>query len=449
MSEATIKSFRDQPYEEIVLQIVRQFVGDTIPLSELQKLIYQAYSRFDSKDRAPLTQLEENRWLLELYYGPTYAFKDYALQLLARLQDYFLKRRGGKLTILTATSGDTGAAAIEACRGLDAVEIFVLHPYGGISSLHRRLMTTVQDSNVHNIAINGTFDDCQALVKAAFSNRKFFEHYNLSTLNSINWGRIVGQIAYYFSSAAKLGAPEVAPTYSVPTGNFGDVYSGYVAFKMGLPINRLVVATNNNDILHRFFEGEDGVYSRRDVRKTETTPCMNIQAPSNFERVIFDLFDQDAELVRQKMKEFAEVGHFQVDQSIFSHAREIFSSESATEEETRETIRSVYKKYGRIVDPHTAVGIWAAEECKSIKDIDGPIIYLATSHPAKSQDIVKDALKDVPSDVLLPLLNVPERLKEIEDGPERCDLLRADIEELIALMCRKLNVGGRSSVAAE
>jgi threonine synthase len=444
MSAAAIASFRDKAYEEVVFHVLRAFVGGAIGDDALQALIAAAYRNFDTQDRASLSPLGENRWLLELFHGPTCAFKDFALQLVTRLQDYFLNQRGGKITILTATSGDTGAAAIEACRGLETVEIFVLHPQNKISAFHRRQMTTVNDPHVHNIAIEGTFDDCQALVKSALSDREFSAACNLSTLNSINWGRIVGQIAYYFSSAAQLGAPRVAPVYCVPTGNFGDVYSGYASHKMGLPISRLVVATNHNDILHRFFAGAAGTYERHEVRSTAVTPCMDIQAPSNFERVLFDLLDGNAEKVREMMQAFSATGRFQVGAEIFARARKIFASNSATEAQTIETLKTVYARYGVVVDPHTAVGIWAAEHTVGLPSA-APIVCLATAHPAKFPDTIHQALGDGAP------LNAPLRLKQVMDDEraERFAILPNDFKALKTLMRRNVQSSGRRSIAAE
>ena len=309
LSEAELRALQGASYGEIARRVMLPFVGDSLEEAALADLIAEAYAGFDHAAVAPLRQLDPATWLLELFHGPTLAFKDCALQVLGRLLEHFLERGGRRLTVVAATSGDTGSAAIEACRGRAGIDIFVLHPKGRVSEVQRRQMTTVTSRNVHNIAIEGTFDDCQALVKRLFADAGFRDELALGAVNSINWARIVAQIVYYVAAALALGAPARAVAFSVPTGNFGDVYAGYGAARLGLPVDRLVVATNSNDILARFFEGGD--YAPSEAVAT-MSPSMDIQVASNFERLLFDLFDGDGAAVARHMRALADAGSFSV-----------------------------------------------------------------------------------------------------------------------------------------
>jgi threonine synthase len=359
--------------------------------------------------------LSEGHWLLELFHGPTLAFKDVAMQLLGRLFDRELARRQQRITILGATSGDTGSAAIEACRDREAIDLFILHPEGRVSEVQRRQMTTVLSENVHNIAIQGTFDDCQALLKGAFNDLAFRDEVSLSAVNSINWARVVAQVVYYIAAAVAVGAPDRKLSFAVPTGNFGCVFAGYGAVQMGLPVEKLIVATNRNDILHRFFQ--TGAYRREDVVATQS-PSMDIQVASNFERLLFDLSGRDGAVVRQQMAAVAEQGGFQVSGEALRRAREIFLSHRVDEAATTATIREVYRECGIAIDPHTAVGLRAARDLLP----DGPVITLATAHPAKFPDAVEKACGVRPP--------LPEHMADLYERQERYAVLANDLAAL-------------------
>src|SRR5215467_2509496 len=330
IDKPTIESFAGKPYAEVAVEVIRPFVGDGITEAELARMTREAYGNFHHPAVAPLTELGPNLFVLELFHGPTLAFKDLAMQLLARLMDHVLAKRGERSTIVVATSGDTGGAAVEAFRGRAQVDVVALFPHGRISEVQRRMMTTAPDANVHALAIEGTFDDCQALVKAMFNHHAFRDRVRLSGANSINWARIVAQAVYYFTAAVALGGPHRKVAFTVPTGNFGDVYAGYVALRMGLPIDRLVVATNVNDILVRTFA--TGVYEIRDVVAT-TSPSMDIQVSSNFERMLFDAYGRDAGAVRGLMGSLAQSRRFTLSACALSQIRAAFSADRAHEEE--------------------------------------------------------------------------------------------------------------------
>src|SRR5476649_1449196 len=373
----TIAGFACRPYAEAAVEVIRPFVGDTISELELSRLAREAYGTFRHPAVVPIAQFGAGTFLLELFHGPTLAFKDVAMQLLARLMDHTLSARGERSTIVVATSGDTGGAAVEAFRGRERADLFVLFPQGRISDVQRRMMTTANDNNVHALAIEGTFDDCQALVKGLFNHHAFRDRVRLSGVNSINCARIVAQVVYYFTAAATLGAPHRKVAFTVPTGNFGDIYAGYVAARMGLPIDRLVIATNVNDILVRTLA--TGVYELRDVTPT-SSPSMDIQVPSNFERLLFDACHRDSKAVRALMNSLAQSRRFSVSSGALSEIRALFSADRADEGETAATIRTVLRETGRLIDPHTAVGVAVAE--KEIRDPAMPMIVLGTAHPA-------------------------------------------------------------------
>src|SRR5487761_2727994 len=338
-----IAGFAGKPYAEVAVEVIKPFVGAAIPQADLARMAREAYGTFRHPATAPLTQLAPSLFVLELFHGPTLAFKDLAMQLVARLMDHVLRQRGERTTIVVATSGDTGGAAVEAFRGRAQVDVVVLFPHGRISEVQRRMMTTVPDANVHAVAIEGTFDDCQALVKAMFNHHAFRDRVRLSGVNSINWARIVAQAVYYFTAAVALGAPARKVAFTVPTGNFGDVYAGYVAERIGLPIDRLVVATNVNDILTRTLS--TGIYELRDVVAT-TSPSMDIQVSSNFERLLFDAYRRDSAAIRSVMASLQQSRRFTLSARALAYIRALFSAGRADEDEVAATIRTVKRETG-------------------------------------------------------------------------------------------------------
>jgi threonine synthase len=409
----TIAGFAGRPYAEVATDIVGRFVGDAIGAADLARMVREAYGTFRHPAVAPLTQLGANTFALELFHGPTLAFKDLAMQLLARLMDHVLAARGERRTIVVATSGDTGGAAVEAFRGRAQVDLIVLFPNGRISDVQRRMMTTAADANIAAVAIDGTFDDCQAIVKGLFNHHAFADRVRLSGVNSINWARIVAQTVYYVTAAVSLGAPQRKIAFTVPTGNFGDVYAGYVAQRMGLPIDRLVIATNVNDILARTLK--TGAYELRDVVPT-TSPSMDIQVSSNFERLLFDAYDRNAAAIRALMGSLAQSKRFTLSPQALTHIRALFAADSADEEEVSATIRTVKRETGAFVDPHTAVGIAVAE--KEHRDPAIPMVVLSTAHAAKFPDAVEAACGVRPE--------LPEWLCDLDQRPERVTVLPVD-----------------------
>mgnify|MGYP000138464275 CR=1 FL=1 len=391
-SHEEIAAMRGLPYDEIAARVMEPFVGDCLAPARLRELTAKAYGRFSHKAVTPLVQLDERQWLLELFHGPTLAFKDVALQMLGLLFEEFLAREDGKLTIVGATSGDTGSAAIDAVAGLDRVEIFMLHPKGRVSDVQRRQMTTVRAPNVHNIAIDGSFDDAQALVKAMFNDADFKSRFNLSAVNSINWARLMAQIVYYFYAAVRLGAPERAIAFSVPTGNFGDVFAGYVAAQMDLPVARLIVATNVNDILHRALA--DGDYSQGQVVST-ATPSMDIQVSSNFERLLFDVGGRDGAALAEQMRGFESTRAMQLTNAQREGAARLFTSLRADEHDMASAMRWACEDCAQVIDPHTAIGLHAARAVEL--PVGVPVVTLATAHPAKFPDAVERATGTRPS----------------------------------------------------
>ena len=375
-------------YTDIAYRVIKPFVGNDIPDDELQAMIVETYeNNFSHSAIAPLTQLGPNAWVMELFHGPTIAFKDYALQLLGRLFDYVLEKNGQTITIVGATSGDTGSAAIEGCLQSDRIKIFILHPSGRTSEVQRRQMTTIDSPNVFNIALEGNFDDCQNAVKAMFADKAFREEMNLSAVNSINWARIMAQIVYYVAASVSLGiSNERKISFAVPTGNFGNVYAAYCAKQMGLPIEKLIIGSNRNDILTRFFE--TGEMKASDVEPS-LSPSMDIQVSSNFERFLFDLLGRDADALRAKMQSFKQSGSFTLDDAQMKTARETFEARRCSDAQTIIMMAECYKETGYMIDPHTAVGLfaaWAAERDPAI-----PLVALACAHPAKFPDAVQKA----------------------------------------------------------
>ena len=409
----TILGFAGKPYAEVAVEILRLFTADSIPEGDLARMAREAYGTFRHPAVAPIAQLDANTFALELFHGPTLAFKDVAMQLLARLMDYALAARGDRRTIVVATSGDTGGAAVEAFGDRNQADLIVLFPQGRISAVQRRMMTTANAANVHTVAIDGTFDDCQAIVKAMFNHAAFRDRVRLSGVNSINWARIVAQAVYYFTAAVALGAPRRKIAFTVPTGNFGDIYAGYVAARLGLPLDRLIVATNVNDILTRTLA--TGTYELRDVTPT-TSPSMDIQVASNFERLLFDAYDRDGHAVRTLMNSLAQARRFSLSAEALSQIRALFSAGRADEDEVAATMRAVRRETGNFVDPHTAVGIAVAE--KETRDPAVPMVVLSTAHAAKFPEAVEAACGARPQ--------LPEWLSDLNQRPERVTALPAD-----------------------
>jgi threonine synthase len=426
-----IASFAGRPYAEVAVEVIRPFVGDTISEADLSRLAREAYGTFRHPAVVPVAQFGPNTFLLELFHGPTLAFKDVAMQLLARLMDHALAARGERTTVVVATSGDTGGAAVEAFRGRARADLFVLFPRGRVSDVQRRMMTTANDNNVHALAVEGTFDDCQALVKGLFNHHAFRDRVRLSGVNSINWARIVAQVVYYFTAAATLGAPHRKVSFTVPTGNFGDIFAGYVAERMGLPVDRLVIATNVNDILARTIA--TGTYDVREVVAT-SSPSMDIQVSSNFERLLFEATGRDAAEVRAQMASLAQSRRFSLSSQALSRIRALFNAGRADEEETAATIRTTLRETSRLVDPHTAVALAVAE--KETRDPAVPMIVLGTAHPAKFPDAVKAACGVRPG--------LPDWLSGLPERTERATPMAVDqgaIEKFILAASRAAREG--------
>ncbi|HLT63948.1 MAG TPA: threonine synthase [Pseudohongiella sp.] len=424
-SQQEIASWAGLPYDQLAFKIIQPFVNGEIPDDVLQNLISDSYREFAHPAVAPLRMLNTNEWVLELYCGPTLAFKDFALQLLGRLLDYVLIRDNKKVAVLGATSGDTGSAALEGCRHCKNIDLFILHPYQRVSEVQRRQMTSVPGENVHNIAIRGNFDDCQRIVKTAFGDQSFLpSDRQLVAVNSINWARIMAQIVYYFYAALNLGGPLRPVSFSVPTGNFGDIYAGYLARCMGLPVKQLIIATNRNDILHRLISNNE--YSLGELEPT-LSPSMDIMVSSNFERYLFDLFDRDAEAVTAFVTGLGKEPQH-LDDARWNKARELFSSLGVDDETTCDVIKQVFEESGFLIDPHTAVGVKAARVCNQDQSV--PMITLATAHPVKFSDAVKRAGLEYPS--------LPPHMQDLFEREERYEVLDNDIGEVTRYMRSKL-----------
>ncbi len=422
MSAAEIAALAGVSYEEAAFRVMRPFVGDAFTDAEFRGIIARAYAGFRHDARAPLVQLGPNHFLLELFHGPTLAFKDFAMQLIGQLFQFSLARRGERVTIVGATSGDTGSAAIEAFRGLDNVDVFILFPHGRVSEIQRRQMTTPGDSNVHALALDGDFDDCQARLKDMFNDFEFRDGVRLAGVNSINWARVLAQVVYYFTSAVSLGAPNREVSFTVPTGNFGDIFAGYIARKMGLPIRDLVIATNQNDILHRTLE--TGAYIKQGVTPS-ISPSMDIQVSSNFERALFDAYGRDGNAVAQLMDEL-KGGSFRVSQGAMQALRESFGSGRASEDETMASIRNAFAACGEVLCPHSAVGVKVGHEHLS----ETPMISLATAHPAKFPDAVEAATGQRPS--------LPPHMADMMDRDEQVARVPNDLAHLQALIKQRI-----------
>ncbi len=424
LTTAQIAGMAGKSYEEVAFEVMRPFIGDTFTDAQFKDLIAKAYAGFGHAARAPLVQLAPNHFLLELFHGPTLAFKDFAMQLIGQMFQAALTRSGDRITIVGATSGDTGSAAIEAFRGLDNVDVFILFPHGRVSEVQRRQMTTPIEANVHALAMDGDFDDCQAMLKDMFNDFDFRDEVRLAGVNSINWGRVLAQVVYYFTAAVSLGAPHREVSFTVPTGNFGDIFAGYIAKKMGLPIAELVVATNQNDILHRTLQ--TGAYTKEGVIAS-ISPSMDIQVSSNFERALFDAYGRDGAAVAAQMDDLKS-GGFKISQGAYQMLKDTFVSGRASEEETSAAIKHYLAHHGELLCPHSAVGVHVAEDHLGVI----PMVTLATAHPAKFPDAVKAA-----SGISAPL---PPRMADLYDRPERVTRVKNDMGALQALIKERIKV---------
>ncbi|MEM6621379.1 MAG: threonine synthase [Pseudomonadota bacterium] len=409
-----IAGFAGQSYEAVAAAVMQPFIGDTFTPDAFRQLIDQAYQGFGHPARAPMVQTDNNEWILELHHGPTLAFKDFALQLIGQMFDRVLARRGQQICIVGATSGDTGSAAMEAFRGAENVDVFFLHPAGRISEVQRRQMTTPREDNVHAIALEGDFDDCQARVKDMFNDFAFRDEIGLAAANSINWARVLAQVVYFFTSAVALGAPHRPVNFTVPTGNFGDIFAGHIARRMGLPIPQLVIATNENDILHRTLQ--TGLSQNTGVTLT-VAPSMDIQVSSNFERLIFELYDQDGGAVAQLMDEQKTAGSFHLSQGAWQRFTDGFGSGRADRTETLAMIRHVVGEGGPLLCPHTAIGVAAARAANP--DPSVPMVVLGTAHAAKFPDAVEEASGIRPA--------LPARMADLYQRTERLTTLPNDL----------------------
>ena len=424
MTAEDIAALAGLPYEEVAFRVMRPYLGTSFTDDEFRGIIERAYAGFGHDARAPLKQLAPGHFLCELFHGPTLAFKDFAMQLIGQLFEFELKRRDSRVTIVGATSGDTGSAAIEAFRGLDAVDVFILFPHGRVSEVQRRQMTTPFEDNVHALALDGHFDDCQARVKDMFNDFEFRDGVKLAGVNSINWARVLAQVVYYFTSAVALGAPHRKVSFTVPTGNFGDIFAGYIAKRMGLPIDRLVVATNQNDILHRCLSTSeymvDGVIP-------SISPSMDIQVSSNFERALFDAYGRDGTAVAQLMDEL-KAGGFKVSQGALQALRENFDSGRCSEEETLATITRTLKHSAELLCPHSAVGVHVAEAHMG----SSPMVTLATAHPAKFPDAVEKATGVRPG--------LPPRMADLYERSERVTRVENDLLAIETLIKDRIHL---------
>ena len=414
-SQDEIRDMQTKSYAELAGLIMSRFTADDIDQGEMTELARQTYADFTHPEVAPLTPVGENIHVLELFYGPTIAFKDYAMQFLSRAFDRALTRQDRTAVILGATSGDTGSAALEAFKGRASVDVFILFPDGRVSAVQQKQMTSIGADGAHAVAVAGDFDDCQDMVKACFNDSVFRDEMNLSAVNSINWARLMPQIVYYFSSALKVGAPDKKVAFSVPTGNFGNVFAGWVAAQMGLPVERFIVASNRNDILTRFFA--TGTMERQSVDPS-LSPSMDIQVSSNFERLLFELLDRDGARVAGLMQQFAQTGNFAVAEDVLQTALSTFSGFCLDDEGTKTEIKTTYEETGMIVDPHSAVGLAAARNARSsgLVSADTPIISLACAHPAKFPDAVYSACGVYPG--------LPDHLSDLMEREEV--MLKAD-----------------------
>ena len=418
------------PYAELAAEVLWPFIeGGTVTRADLDRISAEAYATFRHPDVVPLVPVgDDGTWLLELFHGPTLAFKDVALQLVGRLFDHVLAARGERLTIVGATSGDTGSAAIEACRDRDSLDIVILHPVGRVSEVQRRQMTTVTSANVHNVAVDGSFDDCQDLVKAMFNDIPFRDRLQLSAVNSINWARIVPQVVYYLAAARALGGRDAPVAFSVPTGNFGNVFAAYAASRMGAPVDQLVIGSNSNDILHRFLKRGD--MEMRDVVPT-TSPSMDIQVSSNFERLLFELDERNGHLVASQLSQFRATGTMSLHATAMNELRSLFDGARFDDDEVATCMRDVHERHGLLLDPHSAIGVAAARAARLHPDV--PMVVAATAHPAKFPDAVEAATGVRPA--------LPEHLADLLDRPERLTSLPNDLAAIQSFVSSVSRVG--------
>ncbi len=426
-----LRALSGRSYAEVAAAVMAPFLGGAIAPASFRRLVDEAYRSFDHPAVAPLKQLDSSLWLMELFHGPTLAFKDHALQLMGLLFEHVLSERGERVTIIGATSGDTGSAAIEACRDRAAVDLFILYPRGRVSEVQRRQMTTVEAANVHAVAIEGSFDDCQDLVKAMFGDRRFRAAHNLSAVNSINWARIMAQTVYYVAAALALGAPDRPVAFAVPTGNFGNVYAAHVARRMGLPIAGLVIGTNRNDILARFLN--DGAMTRTAVEPS-LSPSMDIQVPSNFERLYFELKGRSGASVAAAFQTFRSTGTLPASDAEWRAARALFAAVRVGDEETIAEIARSHRSAGELIDPHSAIAIAAARQVP--RDPAVPMVALASAHPAKFPAAVERATGIRPA--------LPARLADLYERPERLAVLPNDLAAIEAF----IGARARATVAA-
>ncbi len=420
-SESELGKMKSMSYCDLFFKVTKDFVGGEIPDKDYREIIRKSYANFNHAAIVPTRQIAENEFLLELFHGPTLAFKDCALQFLGNLLDYLLKKNGEKIAIVGATSGDTGSAAIEGCKKCESAEIFILHPYKRVSDVQRRQMTSVLDKNVHNIALKGVFDDCQGYVKKMFVDQGFLKGRRMVAVNSINWARIMGQIVYYFYCGLRIGGNgKQGVSFTVPTGNFGDIYAGFLAKKMGLSVEKLIIATNDNNILARFVADND--YSKKEMVET-ITPSMNIQVSSNFERMIYDIHNQFGrkEKLAELMAEFEKTGKLSVEKDILDEIRSHFGACHVNDEDTKKMIARVYKENGETLDPHTAIGVAASKRYIASDEYKGEyVVNLATAHPAKFPDAVIEAGAPHP--------DLPPFLEGLFEREERYDVVENDLE---------------------
>ncbi len=429
-SAQEIQSWVGLDYSELAFKVIAPFVDGEIPDSDLRTIIDKSYADFGHAAIAPLQQLGHNEWVLELFQGPTLAFKDFALQFLGHLFDYFLKKRNQRVVVMGATSGDTGSAAIEGCKRCDNIDIFILHPHQRVSEVQRRQMTTVIADNVFNIALEGNFDDCQNLVKQSFRDQSFLpDGRSLVAVNSINWARIMAQIVYYFYAALSLGAPSRAVSFSVPTGNFGDVFAGYLAKNMGLPIEQLIVATNQNDILHRCLSNND--HSKRDLHQS-LSPSMDIMVSSNFERLLFDMHGRDGAAIRALMHDF-QSGGFELNEDVLANIGNLFSSYSLDDQGTLATMVRVYQEAGYLLDPHTAIGVEAARKVR--RNQTTPMVCLATAHPAKFPDSIAKAQAQ---GYALSEPQLPDRMRDLFTRDEAFSVIENELASVQSFVAQNI-----------
>ena len=422
-SSNELEQLKELSYEQIATKIISNFCSEDFSYEETKDLVYKSYKKFRTKNIVQFKNIGD-LILLELFHGPTLAFKDIAMQVIGNMYEKILINKNEVINIVVATSGDTGAAAINALQGKRNINIFVLHPNNKISQVQRKLMTTIKDNNVYNLAIDGNFDDCQKLVKLMFVDQSFKSEINMSGVNSINWARIIVQVVYYFYCYLQIGTTNQKVNFSVPTGNFGDIFAGYIAKKMGLPINKLIVATNKNDILKRAIN--TGVYKPKEVLQT-ISPSMDIQVASNFERLVFYTASNDSQVTLKKMEELKKNNEFKLDEGQIKDIKKDFLSESLSEEETKEVMNRIKKNYNILIDPHTAVGIGVIDK---LQNLDGKNVILATAHPAKFPETVREATGEYPA--------LPSEIKRVMKEREKFDILPNNLNIIKKFIKKKL-----------